>query len=190
MRPLPSWNLCTKSFLKYFFLANFVIKSLLYLCLIIILFGYLVCLPKTNFRKVEFSCKVQLSRWPLLWCAIRTTCPYVWDEDSFDMLYKNDCWAVIPDPRWTTNVPYERKINMLSSTDKNLWFVFLILRDLVWNLGFLFFYYSHCGLNSMWPSEIICISQFNNNENVAHWNVENHTYIVFYTKMFEHWSLY
>ena len=66
LRPLPSWNLCTKSFLKYFFLANLVIKSLLYLCLIIILFGYLVCLPKTNFRKVEFNCKVQLSRWPLL----------------------------------------------------------------------------------------------------------------------------
>ena len=78
--PMTSWNLCTKSFLKYLFLANLVIKSLLYLCLIIILFGYLVCLPKTNFRKVEFNCKVQLSRWPLLWCAICTTCPYVWIE--------------------------------------------------------------------------------------------------------------
>ena len=41
------------------------------------------------------------------------------DEDSFDMLYKNYCWAAIPDPIWTTNVPYERKINMLSSTDNN-----------------------------------------------------------------------
>ena len=28
---------------------------------------------------------------------------------------KNDCWAAIPDPTWTTNVPYEREINMLSS---------------------------------------------------------------------------
>ena len=36
------------------------------------------------------------------------------EEDGFDMLYKNDCWAAIPDPIWTTNVPYERKINMLS----------------------------------------------------------------------------
>ena len=59
--PLPSRNVCTKSFLKYFILANLVIKSLLYLCLIIILFGYLVCLPKANFRKVECHCKVQLS---------------------------------------------------------------------------------------------------------------------------------
>ena len=41
------------------------------------------------------------------------------DEDSFDMLYKNYCWAAIPDPIWTTNVPYERKKNMLSSTDTN-----------------------------------------------------------------------
>ena len=40
-------------------------------------------------------------------------------EGSFDMLYKNYCWAAIPDPIWTTNVPYERKINMLSSTDNN-----------------------------------------------------------------------
>ena len=32
------------------------------------------------------------------------------DEGSFDMLYKNYCWAAIPDPIWTTNVPYERKI--------------------------------------------------------------------------------
>ena len=40
------------------------------------------------------------------------------DEDSFDMLYKNYCWAAIPDP-WMTNVSYERKIDMLSSTDNN-----------------------------------------------------------------------
>ena len=29
------------------------------------------------------------------------------DGDSFDMLYKNDCWAAIPDPIWTISVPYE-----------------------------------------------------------------------------------
>ena len=41
------------------------------------------------------------------------------DEDSFDMIYKNYCWAAIPDQIWTTNIPYERKINMLSSIDTN-----------------------------------------------------------------------
>ena len=41
------------------------------------------------------------------------------DEDSFDMLNKNYCWAAIPDLIWTTNVPYERKMNMLSSIDNN-----------------------------------------------------------------------
>ena len=65
------------------------------------------------------------------------------DEDSFDMLYKNDCWVAIPDQIWTTNVPYERKINMLSSIDKKFMFVFLILRDLVLNLGFLFNILTH-----------------------------------------------
>ena len=39
------------------------------------------------------------------------------DGDSFDMVYKKDCWAVIPDPIWTINIPYERKINMLSCTE-------------------------------------------------------------------------
>ena len=51
------------------------------------------------------------------------------DEDSFDMLYKTDCWAAIPNPIWTTNVPYERKINMLSSTDKNF---LIFLFDFEW----------------------------------------------------------
>ena len=32
---------------------------------------------------------------------------------------KNECWAAIPDPIWTTNIPNERNINMLSSTDNN-----------------------------------------------------------------------
>ena len=46
------------------------------------------------------------------------------DKDSFDMLYKKDCWAAIPDPIWTTNVPYERNINMLSSTNNNFMIIF------------------------------------------------------------------
>ena len=46
------------------------------------------------------------------------------DEDSFDMLYKNDFWAAIRDPIWMTKVPYERNIYMLSSTDNFLIFLF------------------------------------------------------------------
>ena len=41
------------------------------------------------------------------------------DEDGFDMLYKNYCCAAIPDPIWINNVPYERRVNMLSSSDNN-----------------------------------------------------------------------
>ena len=42
------------------------------------------------------------------------------NEDSFDMHYTtNYCWAAIPDPIWMANAPYERKMNMLSSTDNN-----------------------------------------------------------------------
>ena len=49
------------------------------------------------------------------------------EEDSFDMLYKNDCWTAIPDSIWMTIVPYvkKKKKNVLTSTD-NSWFVFLI----------------------------------------------------------------
>ena len=36
------------------------------MCLILLWFRYLDGLPKTYFRKLEFNCKVQLSRWPLL----------------------------------------------------------------------------------------------------------------------------
>ena len=43
----------------------------------------------------------------------------VYYKPSFDMLYKNYCWAAIPDPIWMTNVPYERKIKMLLSPDNN-----------------------------------------------------------------------
>ena len=54
------------------------------------------------------------------------------DENSFDMRYKNDCWATIPDPIWMTNVPFERKTNiyMLLSTHNNFMIFFSILRDL------------------------------------------------------------
>ena len=54
-------------------------------------------------------------------CIRTTLCTQTqnFDEDSFDMLYKIDSWTAISDLIWTTNVPYERKINMLSSTDNN-----------------------------------------------------------------------
>ena len=39
------------------------------------------------------------------------------DEDSFNVLYKKDCWAAFPDYIWTTNVPYERKVDKLLFTD-------------------------------------------------------------------------
>ena len=69
------------------------------------------------------------------------------DKDNFDMLYKNDGWTAIPNPIWTTNVPYERQINMLSSTNNNfLIFLFDIERFRI-ESRFLFlyiFFYSHC----------------------------------------------
>ena len=64
----PSWNLYTKYLLKYSILGNWVIKWLLIFVFdtaMIQIFG-MDGLPKTYFRKVEFNCKVQLSRWPLL----------------------------------------------------------------------------------------------------------------------------
>ena len=63
------------------------------------------------------------------------------EEDSYDMLYKNDCWAAIPEPIWTTNVPYESKINMLSSTDKK---IMICPFDFERCSFFFFFFYSHC----------------------------------------------
>ena len=63
---------------------------------------------------------------------------------NLDMLYKNDCWAAIPDPIWTINVPCERKINMLSSTGNNFMIFFVFLRDLGLNHDFLFFFNSYC----------------------------------------------
>ena len=78
MRPLSSWNLCTKYCLKYSILGNWVMKWLLYLCLILLWFRYLDGLPKTYFRKVEFNCKVQLPTSDLFLCPKCTSCPYVW----------------------------------------------------------------------------------------------------------------
>ena len=61
------------------------------------------------------------------------------DEDNFDMLYKNYCWAVTPVPIWTTNVPWKKDKICYHPLITILWFVFLIFRDMVLNLGFLFF---------------------------------------------------
>ena len=38
---------------------------------------------------------------------------------QFCQAIQNDRWAAIPEPVWMTSVPYERKINMQSSTDNN-----------------------------------------------------------------------
>ena len=73
------------------------------------------------------------------------------DEDSFDMLYKNYCWAAIPDPIWTTNVSYERKINMPSSIDKNFMICLFDFERLCIESRFPFFlsfFYSHCTLRN------------------------------------------
>ena len=50
------------------------------------------------------------------------------DEYSFDMLYKNYCWAAIPDPIWTTNLPFERMMDRISSNDNNFMFLFVFER--------------------------------------------------------------
>ena len=52
-------------------------------------------------------------------------------------IYKNYCWAAIPDPIWTTN---KRKINMLSgsSTENNFMFFLFDFERFRMNLGFLF----------------------------------------------------
>ena len=69
-------------------------------------------------------------------------CTIIWqnlDVDSFDMLYKNDCWGAIPDLIWTINLLYERKINMLSCTEISFvrFFFFFFLRNFESNRGFL-----------------------------------------------------
>ena len=57
----------------------------------------------------------------------------------FDMFYKKYCWAAMPDPIWTTNVPYEEN-KCYQPLITILGFVFLMLIDLVLNLGLLFFF--------------------------------------------------
>ena len=65
------------------------------------------------------------------------------DKDSFDMLYKNDCWAAIPDPISTTDVPYERKINMLLSNNNNFMIFLFDFERFRIESRFLFVY-AHC----------------------------------------------
>ena len=72
---------------------------------------------------------------------------------------QNYCWAAIPDPIWTTNVPYERKINMLSSTDNNNFMIFLFdferFRIESWILVSFFFFFSHTEINKFqWCKQI------------------------------------
>ena len=83
-----------KYLLKYSILGNWVMKWLLYLCLILLWFRYLDGLPKTYFRKVEFNCKVQLSTSDLFWCPKCTSCPYVcvWVYTSF---YNHTCVSLV-----------------------------------------------------------------------------------------------
>ena len=66
------------------------------------------------------------------------------DEDSFDMLYKNDCWAAIPGPIWRPMYQNEREIKMLSSTDSN----FMICR----------FDFERFSIESWFPFFIFCFT--------------------------------
>ena len=79
------------------------------------------------------------------------------DEDSFDMLYKNDCWAAIPDPIWTPNVPYERKINMLSSTANNFMICLFEFERISIESRFLSFFNSHCIYVYLYLHIYICL---------------------------------
>ena len=63
----------------------------------------------------------ELSQQSNNYSCIRTSLCILWqnfDEDNFDMLYKNDCWAAIQDPVLTINVPYKRT-NKYAPTDNN-----------------------------------------------------------------------
>ena len=86
------------------------------------------------------------------------------------MLYKNDCWAAIPDPKWTTNVhvPYERKINMLLSTDNNFMICLFDFERFSIGSQFPFFFNSHCILGgpikrnsilSMWMQWVVWVDE-------------------------------
>ena len=79
------------------------------------------------------------------------------DGDSFDMLYKSDCWAAIPDPIWTINVPYERKMNMLSCT------------EISFVISFFFFNFEKFGVKSWFP-----FTQLNraNTQNLENFNFD------------------
>ena len=62
--------------------------------------------------------------------------------------HKIDCWAAIYGRIWMNNVPNESRIIMLSRTKTSFVYIFLILRNLESNPGFLFFllfsFNSHC----------------------------------------------
>ena len=62
------------------------------------------------------------------------------NEDNFDMLYKNGYWAAIPDPIWTTNVPYGRNINRLLSIDNNFMICLFEFERFSIESRFLFFF--------------------------------------------------
>ena len=69
----------------------------------------------------------ELSQWSNISCIRTALCTMKkLGRRQFWHALQNDCWAAIPDPLWTTNVPYERKINMLSSTDNNFMIFFLL----------------------------------------------------------------
>ena len=78
-------------------------------------------------------------------CTITTLKLKTWTKTV--LLYKIDCWAAIPYPIWTTNVPYERKIDMLWCYHPLITitlFSFSILRDLGLNLGFSYCIITEC----------------------------------------------
>ena len=66
-----------------------------------------------------------------------------WMTTVLDILYKNYCWTPIPAPIWMTNVPYERKTNMLSSTDNNFKICLFDFERSSIESRFPFFFFTH-----------------------------------------------
>ena len=66
------------------------------------------------------------------------------DEDSFDMLYKNDGWAAIPRPIWTTNVSMKEKLICFHPLITSLWLVFFYFERFSIESRFPFFLNSQC----------------------------------------------
>ena len=90
-----------------------------------------------------------------------------WMQTVMTCFTKNYYWAAIPDPIWTTNVPYERKLNMLSSTDNNFMIFLFDFERFSIESRFPFFN-SHCTLiqwnlvitRSLGPSKLPCYIRF------------------------------